>query len=163
MGTIHVASGAGTGPTPMASYDAALAAAGVENYNLVAVSSVVPEDAEVTVVERAPALGPIGGRLTVVEARATVAGPGSAGAALGWSRTDSGAGLFYESDGTGDTDAAPETQAADRVREGLAAGLDLRDWDGDEPTVQTRRAVADADEHATAVVIAAYGDAEPIC
>jgi len=163
MGTIHVASGAGTGPTPMASYDAALADAGVENYNLVAVSSVVPADAEMAVVDRAPDLGPVGGRLTVVEARATVAGPGSAGAALGWSRTAGGEGLFYESGGVGGAEGDPDDRAAERVRDGLAAGLDLRDWDGDEPTVETRRAVAGDGEHATAVVVAAYGAAEPIC
>ncbi|MFB6121528.1 MAG: pyruvoyl-dependent arginine decarboxylase [Halobacteriaceae archaeon] len=163
MGTIHVASGAGTGPTAMASYDAALADAGVENYNLVAVSSVVPADAEVRTVAEAPDLGPVGGRLTVVEARATVAGPGSAGAALGWSRTPSGEGLFYESGGVGGTEANPDAQAAERVRNGLAAGLDLRDWDGDDPTVETQRAVASDGHHATAVVVAAYGEADPIC
>lgn len=95
-GTIRVAWGTGSGPTEMAAYDAALAGAGVENYNLVAVSSVIPADSRVEAVGTAPDLGPAGDRLTVVEARSTVAGPGRANAALGWIRADDGPGLFYE-------------------------------------------------------------------
>ncbi|MFC6754235.1 pyruvoyl-dependent arginine decarboxylase, partial [Halorubrum tibetense] len=72
MNTIHVAGGVGVADTAMASYDSALADANLHNYNLVAVSSVVPADAAVTRVERAPDLGPAGNRLTVVEARRTV-------------------------------------------------------------------------------------------
>jgi arginine decarboxylase len=163
MGTIRVAWGTGTGPTAMASYDAALADAGVHNYNLVSVSSVVPADATVEQVGTAPDLGPVGGRLTVVQARATAAGPGRAGAALGWSRTDGGAGLFYETSAVGPADGDPAARAADGVREGLAAGLSLRDWDGDEPTVRASEVTATDGEHATAVVVGAYGDADPIC
>jgi arginine decarboxylase len=162
MGTIRVARGTGTGPTAMSSYDAALADAGVHNYNLVSVSSVVPADAAVECVDTAPDLGPVGGRLTVVEARATAAGPGRAGAALGWSRTDGGEGLFYEA-GVVDSGDDPAGRAAERVRDGLAAGLALRDWAGDDPTVETAATTAGGDEHATAVVVAAYGDADPIC
>ncbi|PSP40313.1 pyruvoyl-dependent arginine decarboxylase, partial [Halobacteriales archaeon QH_10_70_21] len=73
MGTIRVVWGTATGPTAMASYDAALAAANVHDYNLVSVSSVIPADATVEVVGEAPDLGPAGERLTVVEGRATVA------------------------------------------------------------------------------------------
>jgi arginine decarboxylase len=40
MGSIRIVRGTATGPTAMAAYDAALAAAGVHNYNLVSVSSV---------------------------------------------------------------------------------------------------------------------------
>lgn len=74
---ISVAGGVGRGPTAMASYDAALAGAGVHNYNLVTVSSVVPADATVEAVETAPNLGPAGERLTVVQGRASAAPTGS--------------------------------------------------------------------------------------
>jgi arginine decarboxylase len=39
---IHVSSGRGEGPTPLAAFDAALRDAGVSNYNLIALSSVIP-------------------------------------------------------------------------------------------------------------------------
>ncbi|MFC6728802.1 pyruvoyl-dependent arginine decarboxylase, partial [Natronoarchaeum mannanilyticum] len=71
MEPIRIVWGTGEGPTEMASYDAALADAGIENYNLVSVSSIVPAGAEIDPVGTAPDLGPAGERLTVVEGRAT--------------------------------------------------------------------------------------------
>ncbi|WP_254766825.1 pyruvoyl-dependent arginine decarboxylase [Salinilacihabitans rarus] len=159
MGTIRIVWGSGSAPTAMASYDAALADAGVENYNLVPVSSVIPATADVEAVGTAPDLGPAGERLTVVEARATTAGPGRVSAALAWAQSDRGAGpgLFYE--------VADETDAADvetRVREGLAAGQELRDWAFDDPTVRAESAAAESGSYTTALVLAVYGESEPI-
>ncbi len=154
MEPIRVVWGTATGPTEMASYDAALADAGVGDYNLVSVSSVAPPGATVEAVGEAPDLGPVGGRLTVVEARATARAPVSAG--LAWAQSPSG-GLFYEA---GDT-ATPET-VADRVERGLAAGQELRDWAFEEPTVRTVAAAPDDDPVATAVVLAVYGSAESL-
>jgi arginine decarboxylase len=42
FGTITIARGVGTGPTPLAAFDAALLDAGVANYNLLCLSSVIP-------------------------------------------------------------------------------------------------------------------------
>jgi len=168
---IHVASGVGRGPTETAAYDAALAAAGVHNYNLVVVSSVVPADATVVEVERVPDRGPAGGRLTVVQAVAT-AESGPVAAALAWA-TGPGPGLFYEAcgtgaerDGDGDADADAVVSA---VREealvGLAAGRALRadEWTFTDERACVERADADAtgDAHVAVVVVAAYGEAEP--
>lgn len=164
MSLVRVVWGSATGPTELASYDAALAEAGVENYNLVQVSSVIPAGVAVEAVGTAPDLGPIGERLTVVEARATAAGPSSVSAALGWIRggpadgsVDGRPGLFYE--------AAGEIDAEDvetRVREGLAAGIDIREWNGDDPQVRVETSRADAGTYTTAVVLAVYGESEPI-
>ena len=71
MEPIRVVWGAATGPTEMASYDAALTAAGVGNYNLVTVSSVIPSEATVVEAGTASELGETGDRLTVVECSAT--------------------------------------------------------------------------------------------
>lgn len=156
MSTIRVASGVATGPTEMSSYDAALAAAGVHNYNLVAVSSVVPADATVEVVDRIPELGPAGDRLTVVQSRTTTTGPGRVTAGLGWA-TGPGPGLFYEAAGETDPDAI-----RDRIRRGLDAGRELRDWTFTDEHVETASSDADTGVYTTAVVIAAYGSSEPI-
>jgi arginine decarboxylase len=155
--TIRVVWGTGTAPTEMAAYDAALADAGVHNYNLVTVSSVIPADADVEAVGTAPDLGPAGNRLTVVEAHANAAGPRHVSAALAWAESDEGPGLFYE--------VADETDAADvesRVRAGIDAGMELRDWSFDGATVRATSTEADAGEYAAAVVVAAYGDSESI-
>ncbi len=160
MSTIRVVWGSATAPTKMSSYDAALADAGIENYNLVTVSSVIAADAYVEAVGTAPDLGPIGNRLTVVEARATVAGEGPASAALAWATTDGGdgPGLFYETSG----ETGPETVRR-KVREGLEAGQSLREWNFDEPGVKTETVDGEPDQYSTAVVLAAYGQSEPIC
>ncbi|WP_129112776.1 pyruvoyl-dependent arginine decarboxylase [Halegenticoccus tardaugens] len=155
MSTIHVARGAATAPTEMASYDAALADANVHNYNLVPVSSVVPAGATVEVVDAAPDLGPAGNRLTVVQARATTAGPGEVAAGLGWS-TGPGPGLFYEASG-GDVD-----EVAAEIRAGLDAGEALRDWAFTDREVTVEAVDAPAGGYATVVVVAAYGESEPI-
>ncbi|MFP9191812.1 pyruvoyl-dependent arginine decarboxylase [Natrialbaceae archaeon A-CW1-1] len=160
MSTIRVVWGSATAPTKMASYDAALADAGVENYNLVTVSSVIPADADVDPVGTAPNLGSIGNRLTVVEARATTASVGSASAALAWVQSDHGRGpgLFYETAGEEDSESVEA-----RVLEGLDAGQDLRDWAFDDPEVRVETVSGTVEGYATAVVLAVYGESEPIC
>jgi arginine decarboxylase len=42
---IQVTTGTGEGPTPLAAFDAALLDAGVANYNLILLSSVIPAGA----------------------------------------------------------------------------------------------------------------------
>ncbi|MFC7236806.1 pyruvoyl-dependent arginine decarboxylase [Saliphagus sp. GCM10025317] len=160
MSTIRVAWGSATASTEMASYDAALADAGVENYNLVTVSSVIPAAADVEAVGTAPDLGPAGERLTVVQARATVRGEGRASSALAWAQSDSGngPGLFYENAGEAD----PATVES-RVLEGLAGGQTLREWVFDEPETRIETVRGEPDGYATAVVLAVYGESEPIC
>ncbi|QCS41155.1 pyruvoyl-dependent arginine decarboxylase [Natrinema versiforme] len=158
MSTIRVVWGSASAPTAMASYDAALADAGVENYNLVSVSSVIPAATHVEAVGTAPDLGPAGERLTVVEARATAAEPGRVSAALAWAQSvDDGPGLFYETAGEMDREDVER-----RVREGLAAGQDLRDWEFADPRVAVESRQAESGAHTTAVVLAVYGDSEPI-
>jgi len=157
MSVIRVAWGTATGPTATASYDRALAEANVHNFNLVTVSSVIPAEAALEVVETAPDLGAVGDRLTVVQGRATH-GPGEAGAAgIGWARSESGRGIFYEADGP------DEATVRERIEDGLAAGRELRDWDWvSGPDAVIAEADPDPDAYATAVVIAAYGESRPI-
>lgn len=158
MGLVRVVWGSATAPTAMASYDAALAEANVHDYNLVAVSSVVPAAATVEAVGEAPDLGPAGERLTVVEARSTVA-PGAASSAvagLGWSREPDGPGIFYEASGTDPDDVR------ERVEAGLEAGRGLREWDFAEEGRRFETRAADPEGYTTAVVLAVYGESTPL-
>ncbi|HEV6955171.1 MAG TPA: pyruvoyl-dependent arginine decarboxylase [Promicromonospora sp.] len=101
--TIRVSAGTGTGRTPLAAFDAALAAAGVSDFNLVRLSSVVPPGSDVQVVDGADQLrGGHGDVLFCVYARAHTSLPGhEAWAGVAWSRHEdgSGAGLFVEHEG----------------------------------------------------------------
>ena len=158
MSTIHVAGGVGVAPTEMAAYDAALADANLHNYNLIAVSSVIPADAELAVVDEAPDLGPAGNQLTVVQGK-VVAGPDSdaeqISTGIGWA-TGPGPGLFYEA--SGEDPAAVETE----IRRGLAAGCELREWTITDRDVQVSTIEPREGSYTAVVMLAAYGDSEPI-
>ena len=155
MSTIRVVWGTATGPTALASYDAALAEAGVHNYNLLALSSVIPAGPAIERVGTAPDLGPPGEALEVVQSAAT-AGPGErAAAGIGWARSEGGPGIFYEVEG-----AAPEA-VRDEIRAGLAAGRTLRDWDFVEEDVHVESVAPEAD-YASAVVLATFGESHPV-
>lgn len=99
---IDVASGVGSGPTGLAAFDAALIAAGIANFNLIALSSVIPLGAEVVVnAEPMVPVGAWGDRLYVVMAQEHVATRNAeAWAGLGWVQDEkTGCGLFVEHHG----------------------------------------------------------------
>jgi arginine decarboxylase len=161
MDTIRVVGGKGDGPTALSSYDAALASVNLHDYNLVRVSSVVPRGTRIEAIDTAPDLGPAGHRLTVVEARSTLA-PGEAGpacAAIGWALPRGGPGVVYEGSGT---DPGSTRRS---VREGLDAARDLRDdraWEGGTTGLELATAEPRPGRYVTAVALAAFGEGEPV-
>lgn len=154
MGVIRIVWGTGEGPTALAAFDAALAEAGIHNYNLVTLSSVIPADDALEVAGTAPDLGPVGNELHVVESSATAAPGETATAGVGWARSESGRGIFYEVAGE-DPDAVRA-----EIREGLDAGRALREWSFVDEDVVVE-SVAARDAHASAVVCATYGRSRP--
>lgn len=150
---IQVVWGTGGGPTELAAYDTALADAGVHNYNLVTLSSVVPPAYRVVELGTAKDLGPIGGQLRVVEAKTITAG-GKATAGLGWAVGEKG-GVFIE---------AHENESEERARTEIAQGLDtainLREWEFDSR--ENRIVSSDGTtDYAAAVVLAVYDTSTP--
>lgn len=103
---IHVATGIGTGPTKLAAFDSALNHAGIANYNLLRLSSVIPPKSEIVIHEKGaiPAdvmPGGWGDRLYIVMAEERVDTPNTeAWAGVGWvQEKESGKGLFVEHEG----------------------------------------------------------------
>jgi arginine decarboxylase len=96
------------GPTRLAAFDAALVAAGLQNFNLLPLSSVIPVGALVDVVAPAEQLkGRHGDLLYCVYAASYATTPGAeAWAGMAWAlQTDgSGAGLFVEHSSTTEAD-----------------------------------------------------------
>jgi len=173
MSVIRVVWGEGTGPTATSAYDAALADAGIHNYNLVTVSSVIPADPPLKAVGTAPDLGPAGERLAVVQGRGTVSpvtaeaddtetdandvdGPEEAAAALAWARAGDGRGLFYEAGGS-DPGRVRET-----VERGLRRGRELREWSFVDSETIVRTTAARPGAHACVVVCGVYGESSPL-
>lgn len=96
------------GPTRLAAFDAALVAAGLQNFNLLPLSSVIPIGAAVDVVEPADQLeGRHGDLLYCVYAASYATSPGAeawAGVAWALRGDDSGAGLFVEHSSSSEAD-----------------------------------------------------------
>jgi arginine decarboxylase len=98
FGRIVMARGLGRGPTELAAFDAALRDAGVANYNLLCLSSVIPPGSRI---ERTRWVTPVehwGHRLYVVLSQARSSLPGkSVHAGIGWvQQATGGQGLFVE-------------------------------------------------------------------
>ena len=96
---IVLTAGVGNGPTALAAFDGALQDAGIANYNLIPLSSVIPIGARI--VERRPEHRPdhYGWRLYVVLSVAHTEHSGAAYAGLGWMQTKDGRGLLVEHHG----------------------------------------------------------------
>jgi arginine decarboxylase len=97
---IRVSTGSGIGPTRLAAFDSALLAAGVADYNLIRLSSVVPPHAVVLEVPGSEQVqGAVGDVAYCVYAAAYASNPGDqAWAGLAWAVDPErfGAGLFVE-------------------------------------------------------------------
>ena len=150
-GSLLVTGSAGEAPTELAAFDAALCGAGIANFNLIRLSSVIPAGS--TVVEKHPDLSPDewGWRLYVVlaEQRASRAGE-QAWAGIGWIQdpTD-GRGLFVEHEGTS------EAQIEDLISESLASMRASRD-DTFGPVELVKRGVRCTGTPVCALVAAVY-------
>lgn len=102
---IHIASGTGSGPTTLSAFDAALNDAGIANYNLLRLSSVIPPEADLRIHDAAIPKGTLkgewGDRLYVVMAEQRADTPHTeAWAGVGWVQDKAtGKGLFVEHEG----------------------------------------------------------------
>jgi arginine decarboxylase len=154
---IRIVLGTGYGPTPSASFDAALADANVHQYNLNLLSSVIPDGATVEPVGSAPDLGGIGNKLDVAMAKQTSKPGARAAAGIAWARegTD-GPGVFSE---VHDHDV--ETVKS-RLQSGIEKSCELRNIP--DPDINREIIVAEpgSGEYASAVALAVYGESRPI-
>ncbi len=98
FGTITLAAGIGRGPTTLAAFDTALLDAGVANYNLICLSSVIPPGARIVRQRWRTPAHEYGQRLYVVMSQMREDRPGhEAHAGVGWVRDEhKGHGLFAE-------------------------------------------------------------------
>lgn len=96
---IFIISSEGTGSTMLSAFDSALIAAGVHNYNLILLSSVIPANAAVISVDKYTRndKSEHGHKLYVVQSRSVSEKKGNfVGASVGWYMMESGGGFFVE-------------------------------------------------------------------
>lgn len=130
--TIYVVRGVGSGRTDLSAFDTALGDAGVADFNLVRLSSVVPPGSRVVEIDGPhPKMGRHGDRLYCVYAAGYATRPGEvafAGIAWALKKDGSAAGLFVEHTGSGQDEleallsTSVEDLAANRGGDYEAAG-----------------------------------------
>lgn len=151
---IHVTSGIGTGPTQLSAFDSALNHAGVANYNLIRLSSVIPPKSEIqTSAQPLTDLpGEWGDRLYVVMAEQRVNTPNTeAWAGIGWvQEKESGKGLFVEHEGLS------EKKVREDITQSLTALMATRNVDFGEIQMKVVGRTC-KHESVCALVIAVYG------
>src|SRR3989344_5570461 len=109
---IKVVCGVGTGKTVLSAFDSALKDAGVYNYNLITLSSIIPPNARVLKVRQFKSPPEeYGHKLYVVKAeqRSEEAGKFIA-AGIGWYQLEDGRGIFVEHEIKGETKVADESK-----------------------------------------------------
>ena len=104
---IYVTDGAGEGPTPIAAFDQALVQAGVANFNLIYLSSVVPPDSDIEIAQNPEiAKSEWGDKLYVVIAQQRTSRRNhEAWAGIGWVQDEkTKKGLFVEHEGRSESE-----------------------------------------------------------
>lgn len=151
---IWVSRGTGSGPTRLAAFDRALQDAGLANYNLIRLSSMIPPDA---VVREVPTLdstaGTHGDVAYCVYADAYATTPGEqAWAGIAWAHQhdDTGGGLFVEQ--TASSEAMVRRDLASTLR-----AMSLSRGDTYRLAGQMLSSAVCVDQPVCAVVVATYG------
>lgn len=95
---IIITKGVGSGPTSLSAFDAALGNAGISDFNLIILSSVIPANSTISIQQFSPLAQDVGAKLYVVIAKQFCKIPGnSAWAGLSWAQnTNNDAGIFVE-------------------------------------------------------------------
>jgi len=110
---IQISKGVGTGPTELAAFDNALIKAGVANFNLIYLSSVIPPDSEIVVNTKAtPPAGRWGDRLYIVIAqKRTIQSNQEAWVGVGWIQDPkTKQGLLVEHEGHNETEVRADIE-----------------------------------------------------
>lgn len=94
---IIITQGIGEGPTELSAFDSALYKAGISNYNLIRLSSIIPQGSIIREDRYVTKSDEFGYKAYIVSAESIVSEKGNiACAGLGWIRRKDGAGLFVE-------------------------------------------------------------------
>lgn len=152
MMLIRITTGTGESKTKKSAFDRALCDAGISNYNIIKLSSVIPEGSEIVEEKVSPGEDEHGHRLYVVMAEGYQTRPGmKAVAGLGWVKANhkGGKGIFIESTGTG------REEVVRSIRESIKSMLSYRPEEHGEITVKLAERECTGDV-ACAIVAAVY-------
>jgi len=155
---IYITTGVGFGKTPLSAFDGALADAGVMNFNLLTLSSVIPPMTTI-VHEKMPVEdGEWGNKLYCVKAEMRSRQSGRfIGAALGWYQLEDGRGVFVEHEETGEVESSVEADLREEVKRSIMDLCKNRGLEFDEDKLGIKIKTTQVKEQpASVLVVAAY-------
>lgn len=156
---IKIVKGKGEASTPLSAFDAALKDAGVYNYNLIFLSSVIPPGSDVVKVEKFETPDNEWGHklyCVMAEERSTETGRFIA-AGIGWYQFGEGRGVFVEHHLTGDTRVAVESEIRFRVENSLKDLCKFRNIEFKKSESNMETSIAQVQNHPSSVLaIAVY-------
>ncbi|HLC65031.1 MAG TPA: pyruvoyl-dependent arginine decarboxylase [Candidatus Nanoarchaeia archaeon] len=118
---ISLTYGKGTGKTELSAFDAALWDAGIGDFNLITLSSVIPPDSRVEIRKLPRGNQGIGNKLYVVLSKCFATSTGEeAYAGLGWVAKEDGSGVFMEECGRS------EEEVKQRIGDSLKSAISYR-------------------------------------
>lgn len=155
---IYVASGVGVGKTTLSAFDAALKNAGVYNFNLIQLSSVIPPKSVVQLGKFKAKSEEWGNKLYVVKAEVRSRQSGMyIGAGLGWYQLEDGRGVFVEHEETGETMEAVESNLEKEVRDSLRDLCKFRKLPIIEKRLKMKMCITKVmDQPTSALILAVY-------
>lgn len=159
---IKVVCGVGSGRTTLSAFDSALKKAGVYNYNLITLSSIIPPGSKVNKIRRyGTPPEEYGHKLYVVKAeiRSEEAGKFIA-AGIGWYQLEDGRGIFVEHEIKGETKVAVESEITSRIENSLKDLCKFRHIKFDPKSVKSATSITQIKDHPTSVLVLAVYQSE---
>ncbi len=159
---IEVVKGAGEASTPLSAFDAALNDAGVCNYNLITLSSVIPPGTKVIKTDRYETPDAHWGYklyCVMAEERCDRTGKYIA-AGVGWYQLDDGRGLFVEHHMVGDTQAVVDNTIKLRIENSLKDLCRFRDIPWEEERMNFEISTMEVKGHPASVLVIAVYEAQ---
>ncbi|OGK11883.1 hypothetical protein A2954_05885 [Candidatus Roizmanbacteria bacterium RIFCSPLOWO2_01_FULL_37_12] len=158
---IVIASGSGHGKTPLSAFDAALKNAGVHNYNLLYISSIIPKGSVLKIKKLEPKTNEYGHRLYVVKAEMRSRETGKyIGAALGWYQLKDGRGVFVEHEEIAETEESVRANLTKEIYESLTDLCRVRSYPLNKKSMKIKMSIVKIENSATSVLVLAVYKSE---
>jgi len=153
---IYLTTGTGFGKTTLSAFDVALKDAGVNNFNLIVLSSVIPIGSEI-VYEKLPVRDEDWGyKLYVVKADMRSRDSGRfIGAALGWYQWGDGRGIFVEHEEIAETAESVRLNLEQELRDSVKDLCEDRGIEFDENKMGSKINIAQVKEQPACVLVVA--------
>lgn len=158
---ILLTTGKGEGKTPMSAFDAALKDAGIHNFNLIYLSSIIPPRTKIKFDKIKTNSKEWGNRLYIVKSEMRSRQSGQhIGAALGWYQWKDGRGIFVEHEEIGETKEAVEANLNAEVQKSLTDMCRARGIPADKDKFHTKICTAKVTDLPASVIVVAVFKSE---